>query len=215
MDIEEENICALRQQFKETGIVQLRNVLPKASALKLAKTFIDSSEGANVYVPEKGRTAHSELNAGQGDNKHVAFDRFLTDKIAPELGAIYRSKAPLLSSIVGNEVLTSPYERSAYYIKLYNPPDSQQGWHFDTNSLTVVFYLTDNPDDGFTEIVNKNDETILIPPEAGTILLFDGHSLLHRSQAVCSTHKVTCIMDYFYPGHGDRKPYLNSLIFGD
>lgn len=196
--------------------MQLENVLPKSLALELGKRFIDSSEGTEVRVAEKDRTS-TGLNAGQGDNKHVAFDRFLTEKLAPELGDVYFLNPPVLSDILGKQVLTSPYERSAYYIKLYYPPDSQQGWHYDTNSLTVVLYLTDNPGDGFTEITNKEDNTgtTLVAPTAGTILMFDGHHLLHRSQATVNAHKVICVMDYYFPGHADRKPYLNSYIFGD
>lgn len=198
-----------KEQFEKLGFYVWRGFIKDTAARKLTEDFTASNRFANVFKSEEERN----VSSGRGYSKHAAIDRFGVDEIAPSVGKMYADILPVAAHLSGRALIASPYDRSAYYVKRYLPPDGQQGWHFDTNCLSVILYLTDN-EDGWTEIRCLDGKTRFVAPEAGALMILDGKNRWHRALPVQSAEKITVILNYYFPDHPARVEHLDSLIFG-
>jgi len=177
------------------------------------------------------------LYAG-GLTRHTLLDTTALDH-RPELGAlaqVYTALPAALTQIIGQPVCTSPYPRSRVTCKVYTAGD-EQGWHFDTNGITVLLYLEDS--DGATLIdpdmaPHPGDPAnpsglwklalamALLSPECeaperilpikGSLLLMQGRRVWHRSVAP-SSRKVVAALNY-YAGDTWRPAGMDSLVYG-
>jgi hypothetical protein len=199
---------AAAADYRDVGFVVFDDAIPMAS--DWAQRFLDSAAGSRVHLAERDRT----VEAGGGDNNHRALDRFTVDAVVPEVGLFYPQLLLSVRHAVSRYAILGPYRRSGYYVKIYEQPGDAQGWHFDTNSISAIAYLTTNAT-GATEINGSDGRTHLVYPEAGRLLLLDGRRCWHRAQPVEQEVKVTLLLDYYLLGHRLRKLHLDRLIFGN
>lgn len=167
---------------------------------------IENSEKLRFVEQENTYTPH-------GKSIHYAIDSYGLDFCWPGIGRLYDNSLSIVASLIQKELISSPYERSKYYVKKYPAPEGNQGWHKDTNCLSVVLYLSDNYS-GETEIICSDGITRLVHPQAGKMLVLDGSRLMHRARAVAFGSKYTLIMNMYHPDHPDRPVDLDEKIFG-
>ncbi|MEM7051413.1 MAG: hypothetical protein AAF604_17215 [Acidobacteriota bacterium] len=196
--------------FRERGFLVVQDVAPRAGSWARA---VLSGELAPVRVElEESQRA---LCRGRGSARSYVFDRFATDQVIPELEAFYQALLPILASATGSTWLESPFARSAYTVKIYQPESCSQGWHVDTNSLTALLYLTTNAQGGETVIRGLDGQVHRVRPVAGSLLLMDGVRCEHRAEPVELTPKVVCLLNY-YDHHPQRRDLeMDGLAFGD
>lgn len=94
----------------------------------------------------------------------------------------------------------------------------QQGWHFDSNEITGVLYLTSTEKTGFTEIDPLNSNSFVkVFPKAGSLLLLQGRECWHRASPVADgEEKVICTFNFFRAQtEQNRDANMNPIIFGE
>lgn len=198
-----------RQSYANLGYTVLREFVPNATAWY--ERVLASGKAWDVYTAQERR----EVRAGDGFLKYRAMDRFLADHVLPELGGLYFDTLSTIRELAHPEASTSPYERTAYYVKIYDPPDGQQGWHYDTNAITAILYLSSHPQTGYTAITSLDGTGVhVVKPEAGSLLLMQGRECWHRAEPTTSGTKVICPLNYYIGPAEPRDPRLDSIIFG-
>ncbi len=204
-----ENLETYEKEYLEQGFTVLDNMVPLAASWK--ESILNSKDLREVYVSEEKR----KVAAGKGSLKYAALDRFQTDSVVSELNDYYEKLVEILIQITHQEVITSPYERTAYYSKVYRNKGDEQGWHYDTNGLTVIIYLTNNQDSGRTEIEKLDGSgTLFVAPKAGSILIMQGRRCWHRAEPIMSGIKVICPLNYYTGRAEPRDSRLDDIIFG-
>ncbi len=205
-----DNITPYRHQFIEEGYTLIDNQVP--NPVKWRGQILNSIDLKEVYVPENKR----KVAAGKGSLKYAALDRFQLDKVIKEIHTYYHSLVELLTLVTNQNIITSPYDRSAYYAKVYKSKGDEQGWHYDTNGLTVILYLTDNTLSGRTEIERLNDKKrVFVNPKAGSMLVMKGRECWHRAEPIESGLKVICPLNYYVDVAEERDPRIDDIIFGN
>ncbi len=208
MTLEELN----RREFASRGFTIIDNVIDFPE--EVSRKILSSNRFTEVSKPEPTTL----IPGGKGSLKWQTLDRFSLDACAPEIGEVYCSLLPVLRSIVGSTIVVSEDERSAYTAKAYINDGDEQGWHYDSNEVTGVLYLTTSCHSGFTEIHALNsDEPIQIHPKAGSLLILDGRECWHRATPVWNGDvKVVCPFNYFRAGSLQRRDSrMNPTIFGE
>ncbi len=136
--------------------------------------------------------------------------------IARRLGSVlaaYEALLPTVARVAGCPAVLSPYERSAVTALVYTPPGGFQGWHRDTNGITVIVYCTDNTD-GETELVDLKGERHLLKPELGAALFMQGRLLDHCGRPVAEKVKICMPWNYYHQGDTARPAGLDEDIYG-
>jgi hypothetical protein len=114
----------------------------------------------------------------------------------------------------GFDVVLSTLPRSRFVLKAYRAPDGCQGWHFDTNGLSALVYLTDNPRDGATRVRLPDGTDHLVHPQAGALLLLQGRALWHRADPVREGVKLLLAINLYPPGDLRRPDNLDETLYG-
>jgi len=143
-----------------------------------------------VYVHVERTDAPGPAVIDQRAQRYQVFDRFHIDLILPSLGLFYYAFLPTVRVVTQQDAVVSPHERSAYSVKLYRPPNGVQGWQYDSNGITVLLYLTDNPRSGTTIITGVDSKECTVSPEADSIRLMRGRECYHRAAPVSHAAKV-------------------------
>lgn len=197
--------------FLTNGVAILDDLVDPHTARGWGEQLLRSDRLHYVCTPSEYRV----VDAGEGDNEHYSLDRFEIDAIVSGIGAAYGQVFHAYIDHLNPNSMRSPYERSAYYAKVYKAGCLGQGWHYDTNSYSGILYLSDSDgDDGATEILARDGSTELVPPRAGRLLLLDGRRCWHRATRVARGNKVTILLNYYDTGHRPRDPRTDPLIFG-
>jgi hypothetical protein len=76
-----------------------------------------------------------------------------------ELDALtaYEVAQVVIEEITKLDVITSPYPLSAVNINRYDAPGGKMSVHCDTNPVSALLYLTDNPNDGATVFFKERE----------------------------------------------------------
>ena len=197
-----------REEYHRDGFTVIDDVVTTAADwrdLVLASPLLSA-----VYTPQEKRT----VAAGEGYNLHRVLDRFETDATLPTVRELYRDVLERAKEIAGPQASSSPYARSAYYVKVYDPPAGQQGWHFDTNDVSGVLYLTSHTQSGATVVTSLDGVIHRLQPRAGSLLLLQGTKCWHRADAVLDRPKITLLLNYYLGTPAPRHPELDTIIFG-
>lgn len=206
--IPEETLKEARAEFSQHQFTVVKGAFPDPESL--AKRISGrASASAPVYVPENMRV----VAAGGGDLRHTAFDRNECDEFFREVGENYIKFLDLARAITGKSLVPSPYTRSAYYTKIYNAPNDRQGWHHDTNDISVVVYLTSDPDGGGTDIRTPSGIEQIVMPQQGSALIMNGRECWHQALQP-TVQKVTILYNYYLLPVRERDPRLDAIIFG-
>lgn len=197
------------EEFTHSGFTVIPNIVSDFE--QWSKSILRSPDLTRVFVHEPPH----KLPYRRGHLKYAAIDRYETDKVLPKLKQFYEYFCSELRNITKLNVITSPYERSAYYCKAYTEKEDEQGWHFDTNGLTVVLYLTTNTS-GATEIEPSNTSKLVhVFPKGGTALVLQGRECWHRACPIENEEiKVIILLNYYVDKAQAREPSLDKIIFG-
>lgn len=153
------------------------------------------------------------LNAG-GTFDHYICDGFLCAEHMPDMLGAYLATRHLISVITGEDVVASPYPRSAVNLNRYDPPGGQMSAHYDSNPISAMLYLTTNAD-GLTTFLRHGHPWHCERPIAGDLLVFKGRDIEHRAEIVTRTPKVVGIWNFYTASDTWRPPGMDDFMYGD
>lgn len=124
----------------------------------------------------------------------------------------YIDLCAILSTELDRDVITSPYTLSGVNIRVYPEGKGIGGWHYDTQPLTALLYMTGGSP---TEVIGRDGNTYYVQPTPGTVLVMEGRECLHRILLQESGDRISVPLNYYYPGDTERPSYVDDHIFGD
>jgi hypothetical protein len=225
------NTSELQTQFWNEGYVIINNLIPPGFItdwriqIMANTTFIDNPELGINYVKRKFDEANLETRDSAGEYNLVSVDgRFAFNLYG--LKEYYDSTANFLSLFTGLDIVESFDRQSAVTFMRYDPPAGQMVHHYDTNSLTVLLYLTDN-EDGATELwpitthrpttLTTPDEivgeSVKILPVTGKMVIFQGRRCWHNSSPVLKGTKISSAWNYYINGDNWRPPEVSKRLY--
>jgi len=188
--------------FRDGRIVRIAGFLPPETADQLAERALQLVDKHGLkrdgYPSRGGRSLHDILDG------HVVQQHF------PELVELYSSVRALAEEIVQKPVILSPYLRSGVNIRVYRYTESEDGWHYDTNPVSALLYLTAGGQP--TQFIMPDDKLLDIYPSRGLLLLFNGRNLLHHVPKGDQL-RITCPLNLYYPDDVKRPDYIDKVLF--
>lgn len=182
-----------KEEFNRLGYTVLRNILPRGTIKSVVDTLLASP--ATGYVDVDLEPDAATLTFG-GITRYGYFNYPDLLKYCSVVQGWYEAILPLASFVVSDDLILSPYYDSSVLALVYKDNAGQQEYHYDTQPITVLVYLTNNSDCGQTRI-SKGGELIDVYPEAGSILVMKGRELLHCSMPVTHGLKVSMPMNMY------------------
>lgn len=195
--------------FQKQGLVVIPEVISREQAADWARRAIIDSHRAHRIDREDETGAD-----GRTMRHHFVLDALQVQAIIPELWDFYQKLPAFVAPIVGREVILSPYERSAVNVKVYAPGDDH-GWHYDTNALTALLYLTETDSETGT-LVELDGETFPLIAKPGDLLVMNGREINHKVRAVPehAPTRVTVPLNLYYPDDIGRPEDTDELVYG-
>jgi hypothetical protein len=132
----------------------------------------------------------------------------------PSMVDVYRTMPALVSVLTGADVVTSEYPRSKVCGTRYPAGGGRQGWHHDTNGITVVAYLSTNEDGATIAHPLDGSPERRVLPRAGSLLLMQGRRVWHCGDQVNAAEKVISAWNYYVAGDTWRPPGLDDELYG-
>jgi hypothetical protein len=192
----------LQNVFAAGGVVQIPEfVEPKLVDLLALRTLelADTHGLRRDGYPSRGGRALLEI-----------LDGFVVQEHFPELTQLYSDVRALAEIIVKAPVVLSPYPRSGINIRVYRQAGSGDGWHYDSNPLSGLLYLTTGGQP--TQFKITDTTSLDIYPVAGLLLLFDGRRTLHYVPTG-NQLRITCPLNLYYPHDLERPAYVDRVLF--
>ena len=156
-------------------------------------------------IAQFGPASHS------GVRRYTLLDGQVMRKHFRDLLLWYRAIAMWASVLCRRPVVVSPYIRSSVNIKIYEEPGSCQGWHYDTNPLTVVLYLMDA--EAPTVFQTEGGET-KVDAREGRVLMFSGRHILHQV-APTDDARAIVVCNLYHPDDLDRPDWIDPMEYGE
>lgn len=200
-----------RAELARTGVVVVPGVfdsdrLEKDSRVALAQAGNRLDRGpteARADLLDEGGAYHQSVVNSLGVAEHV-----------PDLWAWYVRNVARVAEAFAAEVVTSPHPLSAVTIKHYGGGD-EQGWHYDTNPITCLLYITGSVPGGEVVVYDRTGELRSFCPPAGSVLLMWGRELRHR---VCpqpeGADRVIAALNYYLTDDLWRPPGIDAVAYG-
>lgn len=159
---------------------------------------------------ERERKKDSKTLDGGGLYNHYIFDSLALAEISSAWESQY-SRA-LEEAVVPKypTAIESPYVRSKFSAKVY-PEGGEQGWHYDSNPITFLLYLSEG-EGGETEFM-PGPQTFTLVPKKGRAVMFEGRTLWHRSKPTKS-EKISCSWNFYRTGDVWRPEGMDELVYG-
>ena len=207
-----------RRQYHRDGVTRVPDVVPREVAgrwLEKAMDLCESLGRARDY-----RAGEADILGDGGENRYVILDGLAIRDHFPDMPTWYVALQGLVSAVTFADVTVSPYERSGMSILVYRGTNASQSWHFDSNPITALLYLTTNTE-GATEcrllhdIPDKRKGRLRrIFPVSGSLLLMQGRRVWHRGTPVHREVKVACPWNYYTATDTWRPEGMDELIYG-
>lgn len=188
--------------FADAGWTLIYDAIPEDTARDIEKIALNAV--ADVGIFKEG------TSSGGGHSKYWVLDGGAVNRCRPDLFEWYEAQLPLLGKITNREVILSPYLRSAINIKVYKGDGNGQGWHYDTNPLSAVLFLSDSGSP--LSIRDLQGDARQIEPKAGKLLLMDGREVFHSVEAGNET-RVAAVFNYYYSDDCERPEYIDRAIY--
>jgi hypothetical protein len=130
----------------------------------------------------------------------------------PTLYGFYLALPLIVEPIVSRPVVLSPHPKSAVTINVYEAGASHR-WHFDTNAVTALLYLTD--DKNPTTLVDlQGEEQRLDFYQPGDLLVMQGRRVKHCVPPVGS-QRVTVPLNLYHPDDTHRPANQDAIVYGE
>lgn len=139
----------------------------------------------------------------------------------PELYALYRGTALELANRTSPRALvTSRDERSAININVMRNRGSRYEWHYDSNPVTGILYLTSTNSARGGELLFQSEFTADITSltfAEGQLVIFDGSRAVHGvKQLLDDGPRVCAVMNFYIAGEEPHRPTdLDAVLYGD
>jgi hypothetical protein len=190
-------------------------LLPDFAPAWLVEKWVGrSNELFAEHVFRVDAAGDGQFRAGDfgGDYHYSVIDGKTLKTEMPSLFGWYEGARFALAAIVCRPVIVSPYPLSAINIKRYGPGD-EQGWHFDTNAVTALLYLTD---DGCpTRVINFLEEEEDVIPMPGSLLLMQGRRVKHCVPKIPeAVARLTMPLNYYHPDDVNRPERIDEIVYG-
>lgn len=205
------NLDSYREEFIRDGFTLVKGAIRPETALLWA-------ERARDKVGNRVDRTHGEAkNLDEGGAYHYrAANAYETHEILPELFGWYETAPLWLQHIVQRDVICSPYPSSAITLKVYDRPGDEQGWHLDTNPLTVLLILTATQGDYGTEMETRSGTHFNLKNDPGDCFVFLGRELRHRVPPLPTNHwRVTIPLNYYHPDDTWRPEGMDDIVYGE
>jgi hypothetical protein len=142
-------------------------------------------------------------------------------ELIPDMHIWYQSLIPLWSAITFWDVITSPHVLSDCNVKIYQGEKAGHGWHYDTNGLTVLLYLSDNstggtrlqPLDNAHPQQEADTRTVVVLPRKGHFLVMRGRKVYHCGESCENEVKIACPWNYYIAGDVWRPNSLDLVSY--
>ncbi len=200
--------------MKPGDIRLLDDFLPESDLLYLRARGLEGRDGGPPWFHvERGKCAPApEIGDLGGAYDYLILDRnSLDDLLGPTyIGNLYESVRVHATMATGVQLLESPFHRSSVSMKRF-AAGGLQGWHYDTNSMTALLYLT-SCGGGETRFTAPEKQ---IEPVAGRLAVFDGENWLHEAERVRSGIKLTMSFNLYRADREPRRPKgIDELVYG-
>ena len=209
-------------QYHYNKLVLIDKILPEIICQNLANRAEQLAiSGKAIQVNSKGKGTSDILDGG-GDYLYKVMDMQKIITYFPELVPLYHSMVPLISVITHGDVITSPHSGSEITLKIYQDKKAAQGWHYDTNTITALLYLTTNQEGATVCKVQKHHpswtkpkvKTHKIYPRAGSLLLMQGREVWHCAEPLINEIKVVVPFNYYLKNDTWRPAGIDDLVYG-
>jgi hypothetical protein len=197
------------KEFQHHYLTVLEGALPEASVADVFLALMCGTPNGRVDVDAP---ADPDTLTFGGITRYDYYDYPGILRFAPTVRGWYDALLPLVQAITGMKAIQSPYFDSSVLALIYRDNEGQQEYHYDTQPITVLLYLNDNPDSGATAAYRRNDDgkLTLVYPKRGNILLMRGRDLKHAGLAVTSGVKMVMPMNYYVEGDTWRPAFLED-----
>ena len=170
-------------------------------------------------VKHKGLGTKTELD-GSGEYFHYIFKGDDIRKWFPELVFLYHALLPQIRWITCTKTVLSPYSDSDINIKAYPPGGGTVGWHYDTNTITVLLYLTSNSEAPLEmEIKHEHPskpnwvEKVNLFSKEGSLLLMQGRKVWHQSKPTKKEEKMVVVFNYYTEEDQWRPSHFDDFAY--
>lgn len=224
-----ENWSTKQTQFWEQGYTIFDNLLPLLM-IEYWRGCVEGysecdGEGIN-HISKKFDKPNAEARDAAGEYRFTSIDGRLCFSFHA-LTEYYYSTANFLSLFTGLDVVESWDRQSAITFMNYPATGGQIVPHYDTNGLTLLLYLTNNPDEGATQLypltslrptlLGQPDEIIgepvLIYPKAGMAVLFQGRRCWHSSLPTIKANKISAVFNYYQKDDNWRPADVSKRLY--
>tara|TARA_R100000458_G_C8272049_1_gene246859 strand:- start:1651 stop:2295 length:645 start_codon:yes stop_codon:yes gene_type:complete len=172
-----------------------------------------------------GKQRDVTINRNENGDTRIINDTYMDyDQIKeyfPDLLVLYKEGLKEISKVLGEEIIKSPYGKSAMTLKLYKGINSEHGWHTETNSVTGLVYFTDIFEEKggalqFSPIA-KRMPIFTLCPSAFSLVVLRGHDLWHRVTPMKDENavRVCLVMNYYLPNDINRPKDIDALHYGE
>lgn len=228
----EANWSKLQTQFHTEGYCEFKNFFPPELLndwRDTVKMLVDCPDLKGVnHINKTFEKADVNARDGAGSYKFISIDgRVSLSPYFKDLAGYYKSISNFLSIFTGLDIVPSWDEKSSVTFMFYPAPGGTLLPHFDTNQPTFLLYLSDNKNEGGTKlyplstlrptILGHPDELIgepiVVYPEFGKILLFNGRKVWHESQPVQNNDKISVVFNFYEKNDQWRPKEISERLY--
>lgn len=197
------------------------HILPKELCLELSDRVRKLIKENKVQLVSHSKQGTIDELDGGGDYLHHIFKGKDIREFFPELVGAYHSLVSLLSCVTCSETIISPYLDSDMNIKAYPKGGGTIGWHYDTNAITVLIYLTSNTEAPLKLKISRSHpskkdswtECEMVYASAGSMLLMKGREVWHISEPTDTEEKFVVVFNYYVEGDTWRPKKFDSMVY--
>lgn len=166
------------------------------------------------FKSDQGVTSGGFFEAGK--NLYNYLDTYAIMESCPEIVDFYAGNIAWLRNLTDAEVVKSNYFRSAITAVQFEAAGSTQSWHRESNPVTVIAYLTNNPKQGAIEVVdNETEKSVFLYPKKGRVIVMNGRYVRHRVHAMeTAERRVSLVCNYYLRGDHGRPADADDHIYG-
>jgi hypothetical protein len=139
----------------------------------------------------------------------------------------YNAMSKYLSLFTGLDIVGSWDKQSSVTFMKYDAPGGGLVHHFDSNFITFLLYLTDNPEEGATDMLpisalfptnlgqpdEKRGESVLVYPKFNRVVIFQGRKVWHSSQPVFKDTKISSVWNFYERGDTWRPKDVSERLY--
>lgn len=163
-------------------------------------------------VPDAPRLDPATLDFGEA-YRHTLVEAEPILAALPVVRGLNADVIAVAEAVTQRKCIASPYPRSAVTLKHYGPGDVQ-GFHLDTNPLSILVALTDCPVGGELIVHTFDGGRRVIRMAAGDVLIFDGRSMPHVVQRQPDgADRILLSFNTYYPEDTWRPAAIDDVMF--